>query len=273
MRITTLAVVALTFTAGIASADDDCRYREGRRVTAPIAGVTKIVVHGAAGTLHVDGRQGISEVLAAGTACTSESGFIDDMTLTARRSGSELHIEAHIPEKRIVFGFFAAKLDFGVVVPYGIAVEVEDGSGWLKVTNVGAARIEDGSGELEIRNVRGNLTVQDGSGNTTIDGVSGNVDIEDGSGELRITNVAGNVQIEDDSGSIVVSRVEGALLVRDDGSGSIDARNIRRGVTIDDDGSGAIDVADIGGDFTVHRKGSGNIDHVRVAGRVTIPRD
>lgn len=273
MRKSTIAV-ALVLTATAAFADkDDCKYQEARRVTSPAAGITKIVVDAEAGSLHVDGRQNVGEVLAAGTACTSDDDDLRDITLTARRSGSTLYIESHVPDHESAFSFwYEARLDFGVVVPFGIAVEVKDGSGSTKVTNVGPTSIEDGSGSLEIRNIRGNLTVRDGSGEIEVDGVTGNVTVEDGSGEMTLRNIGGNVEIEDDSGSITVARVEGEVLVREDGSGSITAENVKRSVTVDDDGSGSIDVADIGGDFTVKSKGSGGIDYSRVAGRVAIPK-
>lgn len=274
MRTKTImtAALLLSATAAMAGRDhEECRYSEGRRVATPAAGITKIVVLGRSGSLHVDGRQGVTEILAAGTACTSDKDALRDINLTARRVGSELHIEAHTPDSGMVFGFWEARLDFGVVVPFGIATEVRDGSGWLKVTNVGHTRIEDGSGKLEVRNIRGNLTVRDGSGEAEIEDVTGNLDVEDGSGELDIRNIGGNVTIEDDSGEINVEQVQGEVLVRDDGSGSINIREVKRNVTVDEDGSGGIDVSDVGGDFTVKGRNGRGIDYSRVTGRVSVP--
>jgi hypothetical protein len=253
MRKTFTFALLMTATAAFAGRDhDQCRHEEPRRLTSPLAGVTKVVIHGDAGSLHVDGRQGVTEFLAAGTACTSDEDLLKDINLTARRSGSELHIEAHVPDHETSFSFwYEARLDFGVVVPAGIAIEVHDGSGWTKVTNVGTTEIEDGSGSLEIANIRGDLTVRDGSGSIDIDGVTGNVDLEDGSGEIEIRNVDGSVEIEDDSGAISAERV-------------------KRNVTISDDGSGGVDVRDVGGDFTVRSKGSGGLHYARITGRVSV---
>ena len=47
---------------------------------------------------------------------------------------------------------------------------------------------------------------------------------------------------------------------------------MQRNVTIEDDGSGSVDVRDVRGDFTVQNKGSGSVDYERVSGRVSIPR-
>ncbi|HEX8170914.1 MAG TPA: hypothetical protein VF824_10280 [Thermoanaerobaculia bacterium] len=276
MRVA-LAAMATMLVAGTALAgglfdEDDCRYTAPRRVAAALNGVTRVVVHADSGSLTVTGGN-VNQVVAAGTACTSDEDFLDRMTLTMRRSGSELYIEANIPEKVVLFGFFQARLDFSVSLPAGMPVTIDDGSGWMKVANTGITTIHDDSGSIEVRGVRGNLTIHDDSGAIDIDGVTGNVNVEDDSGELAVKNIGGSVEIEDDSGSITVARVEGSLRVRQDDSGSITVTNVRRDVTIDDDSSGAIDVADIGGNFTVGHKGSGSIDYARVAGRVSIPEE
>lgn len=274
MKLATIAAVAALVTVPVLAGpfdDDDCAYTSKRRAATPAAGITKVVIHAESGSLEVTGTSGASQILADGTACTSDDDFLSRMTLTLRKVGSELHIDAEIPDKTVLFGFFTARLDFAVTLPAGLPVEIEDGSGWMKVSNTGATDIDDGSGSLEVRNVRGPLTIHDGSGSLEIDTVIGDVKIEDNSGELTVRNVNGSVEIEDDSGAISVARVEGSLRIRDDGSGSINVQNVRRDVTIDDDGSGGIEVADVGGNFTVGRKGSGGIDYERVSGRVSVP--
>lgn len=251
--------------------DDECRYTAPRRAATPAAGITKVVIHAESGSLKVDGVPGAARISVDGTACTSEQDFLSRMTLTLRKNGSVLHIDARIPDRTVIFGFFSARLDFEVVLPAGLPVEIEDGSGWIKVANTGAVVIEDGSGSIEIRGTRGPLEITDGSGSIDVDGVAGRVSIEDGSGEILLKNVTGPIDIEDGSGAISVSHVEGTLRVREDSSGSISVRSLRGDVTIDEDGSGSISVADITGNFTVDRKGSGGISHQRVAGKVSIP--
>jgi len=250
--------------------DDDCRYTAARRVASQASGVTKVVIHAEAGSLKVDGTAGATQIVASGTACTSDDDFIDRMTLTMRRSGSELHVDANIPEKNVIFGFFSARLDFAVTLPAGLPVEIDDDSGWMKVANTGATSIDDDSGSIEVKNVRGPLSISDDSGSIEVDTVFGNVKIEDDSGEITVKNVSGSVEIEDDSGAITVAHVD-SLHIRDDDSGSITASNVKRDVLIDSDSSGGVEVVDVGGNFTVRRKGSGHIDHTRVAGRVDIP--
>lgn len=250
----TLAIALLLTAPAVFAGEDKCDYEEPRSLSSSAAGLTKIVVYGVSGSLHVDGRAGVKDVIASGTACTSDKDLLRDITLTARRSGSELHVEAQVPEHSGFDFFYEARLDFGVVVPQGVAIEIRDGSGGTKVTNTGSTKIKDGSGELKIRNVHGDLSINDGSGEIEIDGVTGNVDIDDGSGEITVENVDGNVDI-------------------DDASGSINIAHVKRNVTVGDDGSGGVHATDVGGDFTVRSKGSGGVEYSRVSGRVSVPRD
>lgn len=271
-----MAVVALSaLVAGSAMADgffgDDCRYTAGRNASTPAAGISKVVIHAEAGSLRVDGVNGANAIAVTGTACTSDEDFLSRMTLTLRKAGSELHIDANIPEKNVMFGFFSARIDFAVTMPAGVPVVIDDGSGSIKVSNTGPLVIDDDSGSIEVRTVRGNVEIRDESGSVSIESVQGDLDIEDDSGSIEIRDIAGNVTIEDDSGSISVAEVRGSVRVREDDSGSILAQNIRRDVIVDRDGSGSIDVADVGGNFTVGRKTSGGIDHIRVAGRIDVP--
>jgi hypothetical protein len=275
MRLAAIAAVAALVSvpalAGGLFDDDDCKSTAKRHVVTPAAGITKVVIHAESGSLEVTGTPGVTQIVADGTACSSDDDFLPRMTLSLSKSGTELHVDANIPEKTILFGFFSARLDFAVTLPPGLPVVIDDGSGWLKVSNTASTSIDDGSGSIEVRNIHGPLVIHDGSGSIDIDTVTGSVNVEDESGELAVRNVTGSVEIEDGSGAISVARIEGSLHIRDDGSGSITAQNIRRDVTVDEDGSGSIEVADVGGNFTVARKGSGSIDYERVSGRVSVP--
>ena len=271
-----LATVALVLLATPVFADplfddDECRYKEARNLSTPAAGVTRVIIHAEAGSLAVDGRPGASQVMVLGQACTSDDEFLPKMQLTARRSGGDLHLDVQIPEKTVIFGFFQARLDFSVSIPAGVPVDIEDGSGWIKISNTGNTTIDDGSGSIDVRDVRGDLRINDGSGEIEVRGVTGGVTIDDNSGEVTVRNVTGDVSVRDGSGEITVRDVEGSVRIPDDGSGSINIENIRRDVVIEEDGSGSVDVTGIGGSFTVHEKGAGAIDYDRVSGKVDIP--
>ena len=247
----TLASLAILLTAATASADifGDCSFSEKRSVAAPAAGVTRIVIIGRAGTLHIGGRRGAPEVIATGTACASSRNRLNETKLIMSRSGSELRIEAVTPDNEM---FGSAKLDFDVVVPDTIPLRVEDGSGEMTIENAGPSDVTDGSGELTIRNVGGDLSVHDGSGEMTIEHVAGNVRIIDGSGGIEV-------------------RGAGSVEIADDGSGSVGIRDVKRDVHIGNKGSGSVEVSDVGGNFRVGHKGGGSVTWERVAGHVDVP--
>jgi hypothetical protein len=246
----TLASLALLLAAATASADilGDCSFTEKRNVATPAAGITRIVIIGRAGTLHIGGRRGASQVIATGTACASSRGKLNETKLVMSRTGSELRVEAVMPDDEIS----GAKLDFDVVVPDTIPLHVEDGPGEMTIENVGPSEVTDGAGDLTIRNVSGDLSVHDGSGDMTLENISGNVRIVDGSGGIAVHG-AGSVEIIDDS------------------SGWADISNIKRDVIIGNKGSGDVKISDVGGNFRVGNKGSGSITWVRVAGKVDVP--
>ena len=235
MRLSSIAAIPLLLAASSASADlFQCDNTAPHRLTANVAGASRIVVVGKAGTLRVRGANQ-SDVTASGTACSSDRDFLERMRIEARREGSDVVVEAIIPEKTVVFGFHAAKLDLEVVVPAHLPVSVKDGSGSIDIRGVASVEVRDGSGEIEIRDVRGDVEVRDGSG------------------------------------SIVVAQVDGSVRISD-GSGGIEVRDVRRDVIVENDGSGGIDVIDVRGDFIVESDGSGGIDYENVAGTVRIPK-
>ncbi len=246
----TLASLLLLLAATTASAGlfGDCSFREKRNVAAPSAGVTRIVIIGRAGWLHINGRRGAAQVTAIGTACASSRDRLSETKLVLSRSGSELRIEA--VTDREMFG--SSKLDFDVVVPDNVPLEVEDGSGDLTIDNVGPAEVRDGSGDMTVRNVGGNLSVHDGSGGMTLENIAGDVRITDGSGGIEV-------------------RGAGSVDIVNDGSGSVDIHNVKRNVHIGSKGSGSVDVSDVGGDFRIGNKGSGSVRWARVAGHVDVP--
>ena len=256
MRALILAVS--TFTAAVsaqAGLFNDCDQSASRNVSSVASGISRVVIIGRAGYLHIEGHSGASEIRAEGTACAPDSSSLRDTKLVLTRNGSELRIEAQMPDHDFG-GWFSSSpsLDFTVALPAGVAIDVKDSSGELTIRNVGDANVDDSSGGIEIRGVRGNLTLRDSSGDIEIEDVTGDVRIpQDGSGGIDITHVGGSVTIDDD------------------GSGSIDIRDVKHNVRIGSDGSGSIDVVGVGGDFTVGSKGSGSVSYDRVAGRVDVP--
>lgn len=249
MRTLTSLAILLTATTASAGIFGDCSFKAARSVAAHAPGITCITIIGRAGTLHVDGHHAAPEVIARGTACASSHDRLNETKLVMSRSGSELRIEAAVPDSEM---WGNASLDFDVVVPDNVQLTIEDGSSEMTIESVATSDVTDGSGELTIRNVGGDLNVNDGSGEMTIQNVTGHIRINDGSGAIEVHG-AGSVEIAND------------------GSGGVNIRNVKGDVTIGNKGSGSVEVFDAGGNFHVGHKGGGSIRWERVAGHVDVP--
>jgi hypothetical protein len=254
-RVATLASVSLVLSAPALAAQ---RYGE---VTAPrtarvsAAGARMAQIEARAGSLRVEGRAGITEIQARGTARASSRDLLDRIRLTAERRGDVAYVVVEIPEywNDDRDDDQHASLDLVVEVPKTLALD-----------------IEDRSGDLEIRGV-GPVDLADHSGNATVEDVEGRLRVRDGSGELRIRDVRGDVIVEDGSGGVHLRTIRGSVTVDRDGSGEFEAEDVTGSVRIDSKGSGSVDVARVGGDFVVGRKGTGSIEFREVRGRVEIP--
>ncbi len=251
--ITLAALIAAATHAG--SLDGDCQEFAERSAIQSARGVTRVVIIGGAGFLHIEGRASATEIRATGRACAPIEELLVGTRLSATRSGSTVTIEAAVPKQEHSLFASAPRLDFTVTLPAGIAIDVADTSGDIDISNVSAARVIDTTGPIGIQKVSGNLTVR-----TT----SGAIDIEDVSGDVHVPS--------DSSGNIRIERASGSVRIDEDGSGSIVVRNVKRNVLIASDGSGAVTVSDVGGDFTLGSKGSGSVSYERVSGRVSIPQ-
>ncbi len=81
--------------------------------------------------------------------------------------------------------------------------------------------------------------------------------VDDGSGSIEVRNVRGDIEIDDGSGSLTMKDVGGQIDI-DDGSGSVVLSGAGGDVSIND-GSGSITVRDVAGSVVVD-DGSGGID-------------
>jgi hypothetical protein len=255
-RVATLTVLSVLVIAPAAEAQGRVEVTAPRSARASAAGARLARIEARAGTLRIEGRPGLTEIHARGTARASSRALLDQVRLTAERRGDVAYVIVDIPELR---GSDwddddeHASLDLVVEVPKTLALDVEDRSG-----------------ELEIRGV-GQLDLVDHSGDATVEDVGGRLRVHDGSGELRIRDVRGDVTLEDGSGGIHLRTIRGSVTVDRDGSGEFEAEDVTGSVRIASKGSGSVDVAHVGGDFVVDRKGTGSIEHRDVRGRVDVP--
>jgi hypothetical protein len=229
-------------------------YSAPRNASVPVRDAERIQVIARAGSLRIDGRQGVRSVTVRGTARAASRRALEEVQLIAEQRDGTIYLEADIPEHRgMDWDDERQSLDLTIEVPTDLPLEVSDGSGDLEIRNVAALDLTDGSGEAIVEHVGGHLRVRDGSGGLHIADVRGDVEATDGSGELEIRDVHGGVEI----GS--------------KGSGELRITNIEQSVHVRSKGSGSIDVQHVGGDFIVDRKGSGEIRYDDVSGRVDVP--
>jgi DUF4097 and DUF4098 domain-containing protein YvlB len=265
----------LTVLCGLAgvpmAAADDCRYEEPREAVLDAAGADQLRVEAVAGSLRIEGREGLTNVQIHGTACASSKDMLKDIKLETDRHRDTLEVVAKIPDSS-GWRDSQAHLDLVIEVPRSLALDVQDGSGSATFRNVGALSLKDGSGEIDIRDAGGSVEITDGSGEVELVGVEGDVWISDGSGELDIRKVTGELTIEQDgSGEITIEDVGGNVEIGEDGSGGIIISRVGGSVSIDEDGSGSIDVSHVTGDLRVGQDGSGGIGFEDVGGRVRVP--
>jgi hypothetical protein len=230
-------------------------YTAPRNAAVDASGARMLEVEAGAGSLRVEGKPGLKQVQVNGIARASSQQYLTRIKLIAERRGDVVFIKADIPEEnwRNNDNNSSGALDLVIQVPQGMNADISDGSGDLKVFNVGSLDATDGSGDFSVTGATGAVRISDGSGNLLIENVGGDVNVTDGSGDIQVRNVTGSFTVESD------------------GSGSIYATDIRGSVIVQNDGSGEIDVNKVGRDFRVESKGSGSIDYAAVSGQVDVP--
>ncbi len=238
-----LILLVATLLAAPALADwDDYDYIEERELSVAAGGVDEFVIEAGAGSLKIEGERGADAIMVRATI--QVSGAEDDKARDFIAKRMELSLESDGDRAFLVSGFRDGGMGWGnksgaialdIVIPEGMALEIDDGSGSIVITDTLAdIRLDDGSGSIKIRGA-GNIKVDDGSGSIDISDASGNVRVDDGSGSVTVVGVAGNVSVDDGSGSIKVRDVQGDFRVIDDGSGSINYSNVLGQVDVPED--------------------------------------
>ncbi|MEO0601825.1 MAG: hypothetical protein AAF211_10340 [Myxococcota bacterium] len=127
--------------------------------------------------------------------------------------------------------------DVIVRLPEGFDVVVDDNSGDILITGVGAAEVDDNSGDITVTGAQG-LVISDDSGEIDVLDIVGDVDIRDDSGDIDVREVTGDVQLDDASGDIYVADVTGTVVI-DDNSGDIRVERVGE-LDVRSDGSGEV---------------------------------
>ncbi len=215
-------------------------YEETRHLTLDAGGIDTVVIEAGAGSLEVSGNADAEVISVTALIQVPEKEekaqkvIASDLVLTLERDGETAVLNGYFESTSRSWGD-SPSIRLEVEVPARVALEIEDGAGSVKIWNVsGDIEIEDGSGSLQMSNVGGDIKIEDGSGSLSVEHVGGDISIEDGSGSITVKDVRGSVVIDDGSGSITVTDVDVDLIIKDDGSGSLNFARINGRVEKDD---------------------------------------
>ena len=224
-------IVMAMFTASLAHAGWN-DYEEVRDLEIDAKGLTEFFIDAGAGSMTVNGDANATTVRVTATIGIDTSNeskareiIAESLTLTLERNGDNAVLKSFFENG--MWGGDSGYVKLEVVMPQGVALRVDDGSGSMVIEDVRAdVEVDDGSGSMKIYNA-GSVEIDDGSGSIVVDGATGDISIIDGSGSITVSNVGGSVTIDDGSGSINVSDVEHDLIIEDDGSGGLSVKNVR----------------------------------------------
>lgn len=230
-------IVMAMFIASLAHAGWN-DYEEVRDLDVDASGLDNFFIDAGAGSMTVNGDADASEIRVMATIQVDTNNdekareiIADHLTLTLERDGDTAVLKSHFDDG--MWGNDSGSVKLEVVMPQGLSLRVDDGSGSIVVEDtLGDVEVDDGSGSLKIYNAA-NVEIDDGSGSIEVDGATGDISIIDGSGSITVSEVGGSVTIDDGSGSINIDDVEKDVIIKEDGSGGLSVRNVRGNVESD----------------------------------------
>ena len=243
-------IVMAMFAVSLSHAGSE-HYTEVRNLELDASGLSGMFIDAGAGAMVVSGDGSSNEIVVVATIIVD-----GDPEEAAKFVEERLRLELTSDGERaeLMVGFNPgwgwgrgrdAAVDLDVRIPARLDLEIDDGSGPVKVHDVtGSVRIDDGSGTIEVAN-SGAVDIDDGSGSISLEN-TGAVKIDDGSGSITIVAAAGDVYVEDGSGTIDIRRVSGSVTV-DDGSGDIEIDDVELDLVIEEEGSGALRYTNVRG--------------------------
>ncbi len=243
----------------------------GYRMSVPAANVRSITFDVEEGDLVIRGDPSVSEVQMRVSIDRywlfklGEEGILKRLIKVSGEGTPELKIVTNIQPSWRSYGRAEYPIDFDVVVPAGVVLNIRDTSGVIKIADLnGAIDIRDGSGTLALRHVKGPVSVNKESGDVRVEDVAGTVTLASRSGQMQFRRV-GELNITASDGNLDVTQAGSVRLVNK--GGNIRVSEVTRAVHIDDD-SGEIQVSQVGGDVSI-RDTSGQIRASHV-GAVTV---
>ena len=234
-----------------------------RSLSLDAADLQRLNIDAGAGKLIVIGDDSAEQINVIADVYTTDKRS-DEYELALTESGSKAYLVA---KHHSTSGFWVGnspRIDVKVILPSSMLLDIDDGSGEIKVKGMNnIVEIDDGSGDIYLNDITANVYLSDGSGELTMKDIKGDVELSDGSGDIVISAVEGNLDIDDGSGELIAEQITGRLVV-EDSSGDMTIRNVSGEVVIDD-GSGDIDIKGAGG-LRIIEAGSGDLKVRQVKG-------
>jgi len=209
-------------------------FEKTERMSLSADGIDKLVVDCGSGFLYVTGEDSLrgieveAEIIVKGKSEKDIENYVKNFVkLELKKQGSKAVLISMFKNQFPNINFRTRVINLTVRVPKDMDVDVDDGSGEVKIAQIdGNIQIDDGSGEITVRDIRGDVEVDDGSGTVDVRNVTGSVTVDDGSGTIEVSDVGENVKVSDGSGSIYIDGVGGDVIIKDDGSGSVKIKNV-----------------------------------------------
>jgi DUF4097 and DUF4098 domain-containing protein YvlB len=210
-------------------------FEKTERLSLSADGIDRLVIDCGSGFLYVTGEESLrsieveAEIIVRGKREGDMDDYVaDNVKLELKRQGSKAVLVSLFKNSFPRINFRERVINLKVTLPGNMNLEVDDGSGELKIEEIsGDIRIDDGSGELTVRGIQGDIKIDDGSGTIDIMDVTGSVAIDDGSGKISVNDIGENVEVSDGSGSIYIDGVRGDVIIKDAGSGSVNIHNVK----------------------------------------------
>ena len=210
-------------------------FEKTERMSLSADGIDKLVVDCGSGFLYVNGEDSLrkieveAEIIVKGKSEKDIEEYVKkNIKLELKKQGSKAVLVSMFKNQFPRINFRTRVINLTVKVPKNMDVEVDDGSGEVKIVQInGNIQIDDGSGEITVRDIQGDVDIDDGSGTVDVRDVTGSVTVDDGSGTIRVNDIGENVKVSDGSGSIYVDGVGGDVIIKDDGSGSVKISNVK----------------------------------------------
>ena len=178
-----------------------CKFERLLDQTLDVSGSQLLAIAAGAGELEIVGISGLYEVKISGKVCVSEKRWQDQARLETH-SGERAEINVVLPEVDSGWSYWGSKyayMDLVLEVPEGLALQLSDSSGDIKIENISGLSLKDSSGDIEIRNAAGLVEIEDSSGDIDVRGLQGDFTIiHDSSGNIRGSDIDGNVLVKAD---------------------------------------------------------------------------